>query len=91
MRGKKLFVGKFSHCVAADEEVEQLRELLALHGEVHGINLGKGKRYGFVEMFCRFEAEKGKNELHDRHFNGCNLAVNEVIPTRRRQRHGRRR
>ncbi|MDY6989656.1 MAG: RNA-binding protein [Thermodesulfobacteriota bacterium] len=84
MRGKKLFVGNLSHCVAAAEETEQLRKLFSDYGEVEGVNIVKGKRYGFVEMSNPSEAEKAKRELNDFEFNGSSLTVNEVRPPKRR-------
>jgi RNA recognition motif-containing protein len=91
MQGRKLFVGNLSHCVTAAEEAEQLRALFATYGGVEQVNVLKGKRYGFVEMSSRGEAEKAKKELNDYPFNGCLLRVNEVRPSRPRQRRGYRR
>ena len=84
MQGKKLFVGNLSHCVSVAEETEQLKELFSRFGEVSGINIIKGKRYGFVELSSRSEAEKAKSELNEYEFNGCRLKVNEVRPKARR-------
>jgi RNA recognition motif-containing protein len=91
MQGRKLFVGNLSHCVTAAEEAEQLRALFADYGDVEEVNVLKGKRYGFVEMSSRSEAEKAKKELNDYPFNGCLLRVNEVRPPGRRQGRGYRR
>jgi len=91
MQGKKLFVGNLSHCVTAAEEAEQLRVLFSDYGQVEGVNIVKGKRYGFVEMSSRSEAEKAKKELNDCQFNGSLLTVNEVRPPKRRQGGGYRR
>jgi RNA recognition motif-containing protein len=91
MQGKKLFVGNLSHCVAAAEEAEQLRILFSDFGEVEGVNIIKGKRYGFVEMSSQSEALKAKKELNDYVFNGSTLTVNEVRPSRGRQGRGGRR
>ena len=85
MQGRKLFVGNLSHCVTAAEEAEQLRALFANYGGVEQVNVLKGKRYGFVEMSSRLEAEKAKKELNDYPFNGCLLKVNEVRPSRPKQ------
>lgn len=84
MQGKKLFVGNLSHCVTAAQESEQLRQLFSNYGDVQQVNIVNGKRYGFVEMSSRSEAEKAKKELNDYPFNGCLLRVNEVRPPRRR-------
>lgn len=91
MQGRKLFVGNLSHCVAAAQETEQLRQLFSNYGDVEQVNIVNGKRYGFVEMSSRSEAEKAKKELNDYPFNGCLLRVNEVRPPRRRQGRGFRR
>jgi RNA recognition motif-containing protein len=91
MQGRKLFVGNLSHCVTAAEEAEQLRALFANYGDVEEVNVLKGKRYGFVEMSSRSEAEKAKKELNDYRFNGCLLRVNEVRPPGRRPGRGYRR
>jgi RNA recognition motif-containing protein len=91
MQGKKLFVGNLSHCVTAAQETEQLRQLFSNYGDVQQVNIVNGKRYGFVEMSNRSEAEKAKKELNDSPFNGCLLRVNEVRPPTRRQGRGFRR
>ena len=91
MHGRKLIVGKLSHCVTAAQESEQLRQLFSNYGDVQQVNIVNGKRYGFVEMSSRSEAEKAKKELNDYPFNGCLLRVNEVRPPRRRQGRGFRR
>ncbi len=91
MQGKKLFVGNLSHSVAAAEETEQLKELFSNYGHVVDVNIIKGKRFGFVEMSSRLEAEEAKKELNDQLFNGCSLTVNELRPPRRRQGRGYRR
>ena len=91
MQGRKLFVGNLSHCVTAAEETEQLRQLFSNFGDVEGVNIIKGKRYGFVEMSSRSEAEVARKELNDYEFNGCPLRVNEVRSSRQRQGRGFRR
>jgi RNA recognition motif-containing protein len=84
MQGRKLFVGNLSHYVTAAEETEQLRQLFSNYGDVQQVNILNGKRYGFVQMSSRSEAEKAKKELNDCPFNGCLLRVNEVRPSRRK-------
>jgi RNA recognition motif-containing protein len=84
MQDKKLFVGNLSHCVSVSEETEQLKELFSRYGKVHEVNIIKGKRYGFVELSSRSEAEKAKNELNEYAFNGCRLKVNKVRHRNRR-------
>lgn len=91
MQGKKLFVGNLSHCVSADEEAGQLRELFAKYGDVVNVNIVKGKRFGFVEMSSPSQANEAKKELNGREFNGCQLTVNEVRPPAARQGHFRNR
>ena len=91
MQGKKLFVGNLSHCVSVTEETEQLKELFSRYGEIEEVNIVKGKRYGFVAMSSRSEAEKAKKDLNEYEFNGCRLRVNEVRPSRARQGYGHRR
>ena len=91
MQNRKLFVGNLSHSVTAAEEVEQLKELFAQYGEVEQVNIIKGKRFGFVEMSSRSEAEKARQELNGYEFNGCTLRVNEVGPPKGRRGRGYRR
>ena len=91
MQGKKLYVGNLSHCVSVSEEVEQLKELFARYGEIEGVNIVKGKRYGFVAMSNRSEADLAKVELNEYEFNGCPLIVNEVRSSEERREYGRRR
>ncbi|KPK26846.1 MAG: hypothetical protein AMK69_11385 [Nitrospira bacterium SG8_3] len=91
MLGKKLFVGNLSHCVSVTEETEQLKELFSRYGEIEGVNIVKGKRYGFVAMSNPSEAEKAKKDLNEYEFNGCRLRVNKVRRSRERQGYGHRR
>ena len=84
MQGKKLFVGNLSHCVNVAEEIEQLKGLFSRYGKVNGVNIIKGKRYGFVELSSQSEADKAKKELNEYEFNGCRLKVNEVRHKNRR-------
>ena len=90
-KGKKLFVGNLSHCVSVIEETAQLKELFSRYGQIEEVNIIKGKRYGFVAMSSRSEAEKAKKELNEYVFNGCPLRVNEVRSSTERQRYARRR
>jgi RNA recognition motif-containing protein len=91
MQGKKLFVGNLSHSVTVAEETEQLKELFSKYGQVVNVNIVKGKRFGFVEMSSRSEAEEAKKGLNDFVFNGCSLRVNEVRRSTGRQGRGYRR
>ncbi|MBW2107384.1 MAG: RNA-binding protein [Deltaproteobacteria bacterium] len=91
MQNRKLFVGNLSHCVAAAEEAEQLKELFSGYGDVMHVNVIKGKRFGFVEMSSASEAKRAKQELDDYEFNGCHIKVNEIRPPRRGYGFGRRR
>jgi RNA recognition motif-containing protein len=78
MQGTKLFVGNLSHCVIAEQETQQLRELFASYGDVVEVKILTGKRYGFVEMSKPAEAEQARRELDEYHFNGCRLKVSEA-------------
>jgi len=91
MQGKKLFVGNLSHCVSVSQETEQLKELFSRYGDIDGVNIVKGKRYGFVAMSNRAEADVAKKELNEYEFNGCCLKVNEVRPSGEGPRYGGRR
>jgi RNA recognition motif-containing protein len=91
MEGKKLYVGNLSHCVRVSEETEQLKELFSQYGEIEGVNIVKGKRYGFVAMSNRSEADLAKSELNEYEFNGCPLIVNEVRSSKDKREYGRRR
>jgi len=91
MKGKKLFVGNLSHCVSAGEETELLRELFSTYGNVEGVNIVKGKRYGFVEMSSQSEAEQARKGLNDHEFNGCSLKVNDIRSGEQNRERGRRR
>jgi hypothetical protein len=42
MQGRKLCVGNLSHCVAAAEGTERLRELFSNYGDVEDVNITKG-------------------------------------------------
>ena len=91
MQSKKLFVGNLSHCVSVSEETEQLKELFSRYGDIEGVNIVKGKRYGFVAMSNTADAERAKRELNEYEFNGCCLKVNDVRPSGETRKFGRRR
>lgn len=91
MEGKKLYVGNLSHCVGVSEETEQLKELFSRYGQIDGVNIVKGKRYGFVAMSKRSDADLAKQELNEYEFNGCPLVVNEVRSSRENRGYGRHR
>ncbi len=88
MQGTKLFVGNLSHCVTAAEETEQLRQLFADYGDVEGVNIIKGKRYGFVEMSSRSEASRARHALNGSEFQKRTLKVDEARPPRSRRKRG---
>ncbi|MBN1160217.1 MAG: RNA-binding protein [Candidatus Diapherotrites archaeon] len=76
MQGSKLYVGNLNYAVTED----QLKELFSAYGEVKSVNLIEGKGFGFVEMSSPEEAEKAKEALNDKEYEGRNMRVDEARP-----------
>ena len=87
MQGSKLYVGNLGYSVASSE----LETLFSSHGEVRQVNIIEGKGFGFVEMSSVEQAEKAKEALDGREFQGRTLKVDEARPPRSRERTGYRR
>ncbi|MBT9138348.1 MAG: hypothetical protein DDT31_00905 [Syntrophomonadaceae bacterium] len=82
MQGSKLYVGNLSYSTTN----EQLKELFAEHGEVKEVNIIEGRGFGFVEMSDTSGAEKAKEALDGKDFQGRNLKIDEARPPRERER-----
>jgi RNA recognition motif-containing protein len=78
MQGKKLYVGNLSYTATN----EQVKDLFAAFGEVRQVNIIQDKGFGFVEMGTPEEAEKAKEALNGKDFNGRNIKVDEARPPR---------
>ncbi|MBT9131944.1 RNA-binding protein [candidate division NPL-UPA2 bacterium Unc8] len=81
MQGSKLYVGNLSYSTTN----EQLKELFAEHGEVKEVNIIEGRGFGFVEMSDTSGAEKAKEALDGKDFQGRNLKIDEARPPRERE------
>jgi len=82
MQGSKLYVGNLSF----DATDEDLKELFSSHGEVKEIKIIERKGFGFVEMSSPEEAEKAKEALNGKEFQGRTIRVDEARPPREKQR-----
>jgi RNA recognition motif-containing protein len=80
MQGSKLYVGNFSYSTTE----EQLEKLFAEHGTVKQVNVIGNKGFGFVEMSSSEEAEKAKEALDGKDFEGRTLRVDEARPRKER-------
>jgi RNA recognition motif-containing protein len=74
MQGKKLYVGNLNYNTTEAD----LRTLFSEYGKVTDVRVIGDKGFGFVEMDTQLEAEKAKDELDGREFNGRSLKVNEA-------------
>ena len=82
MQGSKLYVGNLPYSITK----EQLQELFSNHGEVKQVNIVEGRGFGFVEMSNPSGAEKAKEALNGKDFQGRTLKVDEARPPRDRER-----
>ncbi|MFH0779087.1 MAG: RNA-binding protein, partial [Candidatus Eisenbacteria bacterium] len=64
----------------------ELETLFAGHGEVRQVKVIEGKGFGFVEMSNASDAEKAKEALDGREFQGRTLKVDEAHPPKSRER-----
>jgi RNA recognition motif-containing protein len=87
MSGSKLYVGNLKYSVTN----EQLAKLFEEHGEVKSANVIKGKGFGFVEMGTEDEANRAREALNGKEFEGRTLRIAEAQPprTERREYRGR--
>ncbi|MFC1558516.1 RNA recognition motif domain-containing protein [candidate division KSB1 bacterium] len=82
MSNNKLYVGNLSYQVTN----EQLKELFSSYGEIESVNIIEGKGFGFVEMADAAAAQKAKEELDGKDFEGRTMKVNEARPPKSRPR-----
>lgn len=87
MSGSKLYVGNLKYSITN----EQLAKLFEAHGEVKSANVIKGKGFGFVEMGTEDEANRAREALNGKEFEGRTLRIAEAQPprTERREYRGR--
>ncbi|MCK5126666.1 MAG: RNA-binding protein [candidate division Zixibacteria bacterium] len=69
--GSKLYVGNINYNVT----VEQLTKLFEQFGEVTHVNLLEGRGYGFIEFTTQDNAQKAKEELDGKDFEGRNIKI----------------
>lgn len=81
MQGSKLYVGNLSYSTTN----EQLQELFSEYGEVKQVNIIEGRGFGFVEMSDTLCAEKAKEALNGKDFQGRTLKIDEARPPRERK------
>ena len=84
MQVSKLYVGNLKYSVTS----EQLTELFGEFGEVKQVNIIDGKGFGFVEMGTPEEAEKAKDALNGKEFEGRTLKIDEAKPPKPRENRG---
>jgi RNA recognition motif-containing protein len=84
MQENKLYVGNLSYSVTN----EQLKELFAAFGEVKDVKVIEGKGFGFIELGSSSEAEKAKQELNGKDFQGRALKIDNARPPKPRQNRG---
>ncbi len=73
---RKLFVGNLTYSVRAG----QLRELFSQFGEVVRVDVVEQKGYGFVEMKSPAEAQRAREALSEKEFEGRNLLIDGIRP-----------
>ncbi len=87
MNEGRLYVGNLTYAVTG----EQLRNLFAEYGDVKDARVVEGKGFGFVQMTAE-DAEKAKQALNGKEFEGRVLRIDDARPQKERPRgQGRRR
>lgn len=81
MQGSKLYVGNLNYAVTNEE----LKELFSPYGEVSQVNIIEGRGFGFVEMSTPQEAERAKEALNGKDFQGRSLKIDVARPPRSRE------
>ena len=76
MENKKLYVGNLNYSVTFGE----LKDLFNDIAPVEYVKIIEGKGFGFVDMETLEGAEKVKEELDGKEFNGRALRINEARP-----------
>jgi RNA recognition motif-containing protein len=87
MQGSKLYVGNLPYSTNR----EQLEELFSEYGDVKEVNIVEGRGFGFVEMSDTSGAEKAKEALDGKDFQGRTLKIDEARPPREREKRNFRR
>ena len=82
MNGGKLYIGNLTYSVTG----EQLRNLFAEYGEVKDVRVIEGKGFGFVETATKEDAEKLKQALNGKEFEGRTLRIDDARPQKERPR-----
>ncbi len=80
MKSSKLYVGNLGYSVTQ----QQVSELFSPYGEVKEVNIINGKGFGFVEMSNQADAEKAKEALDGKDFDGRPLKIDEARPPKPR-------
>ena len=80
MEGARLYVGNLKYAVTKEE----LETLFSSHGTVKEVTVIEGKGFGFVEMSSPAEAEKAKDALNGKDFEGRTLRIDIARPPKSR-------
>lgn len=80
MQESKLYVGNLAYSVTE----EQLQKLFSEYGEVKSVKIIEGKGFGFVEMGTNEEAEKAKEALNEKEYEGRTLRIDEARPPKKK-------
>jgi RNA recognition motif-containing protein len=83
MMDAKLYVGVGN--LSSGATGEDLKALFSRFGKVKDAKVIEGKRFGFVEMSTRSEAESARRALSGRDFQGRELKVDTAFPPMSRE------
>ena len=76
MQSNRLYVGNLKYSVTEG----QLQELFSEFGTVKDVTILESKGFGFVEMAEPAEAEKAKDALNGKDFQGRTMRIDEARP-----------
>lgn len=80
MEGNRLYVGNLKYQVTKDD----LEKLFSGYGSVKEATVIEGKGFGFVEMSSPDEAEKAKEALNGKDYEGRTLRIDIARPPKAR-------
>jgi RNA recognition motif-containing protein len=81
MEGNRLYVGNLKYQVTKDD----LEKLFSGYGSVKEATVIEGKGFGFVEMSSPDEAEKAKEALNGKDYEGRTLRIDIARPPKARE------
>jgi RNA recognition motif-containing protein len=81
MVSHKLYVSNIKHSMTAQD----LRDLFSGFGELKGVQVVRGRGFGFVTFATPEQAEQAKKSLSGREFEGKTLHIEDAKPVKQNE------